>query len=98
MPNLAAIARAGFIALPTKSLMRLGGLTTALLLTATPFSAKAELFNGPVDRLPVAKRVALRSGKVVVTGDQGRYMAKVLVKASPDVVWSVLTDYTNLSK
>jgi len=98
MPNLAAIVRSGFITLPTKSLMRLGGLTTALLLTVTPFAAKAELFNGPLDRLPVAERVTLRSGKVVVTGDQGRYVAKVLVKASPDVVWSVLTDYTNLSK
>ncbi|HEY9749282.1 MAG TPA: SRPBCC family protein [Allocoleopsis sp.] len=98
MPNLAAIVRSGFIALPTKSLMRLGGLTTALLLTVTPFVAKAELFNGPLDRLPVAERVALRSNKVVVTGDQGRYVAKVLVKASPDVVWAVLTDYANLSK
>ncbi len=94
---VSAIARSGVVT-PTKTLLRLGGLTTAVLLTVTsPSVARAELFNGPLDRLPVAERVALRSGKVVVTGDQGRYVAKVLVKASPDVVWSVLTDYANLS-
>ncbi|HEY9861195.1 MAG TPA: SRPBCC family protein, partial [Candidatus Obscuribacterales bacterium] len=93
-----AIARFGVVT-PTKTLLRLGGLTTAVLLTVTPpLVARAELFNGPLDRLPLSERVALRSGKVVVTGDQGRYVAKVLVKASPDVVWAILTDYANLSK
>ncbi|MEP0818095.1 MULTISPECIES: SRPBCC family protein [Trichocoleus] len=94
-----ANARTRWVSVRTKTLLRFGGLTTALLLTVTsPLAARAELFNSPLERLPVAERVALRSGKVVVTGDRGRYVAKVLVKASPDVVWSVLTDYTNLSK
>lgn len=96
---ISAIVRFGVVPVPAKTLIRLGGLTTAVLLTVTsPLVARAELFNGPLDRLPVPERVALRSGKVVVTGDQGRYVAKVLVKASPEVVWAVLTDYANLSK
>ena len=104
MPNTSAnrvsvIACTKLVALQTKTLIRFGGLATALLLTVTaPWVARAELFNNSLDRLAVAERVALRSGKVVVTGDRGRYVAKVLVKASPDVVWAVLTDYANLSK
>jgi ribosome-associated toxin RatA of RatAB toxin-antitoxin module len=61
-------------------------------------SVRAELFNGPVDRLPAIERDALRKGRVVVNGDLGKYEAKVLVQASPKAVWSVLTDYANLSK
>jgi ribosome-associated toxin RatA of RatAB toxin-antitoxin module len=51
-----------------------------------------------VDRLPAIERDALRKGRVVVKGDKGKYEAKVLVNASPKVVWNVLTDYANLAK
>ncbi|MCS6813756.1 MAG: SRPBCC family protein, partial [Cyanobacteria bacterium] len=54
---------------------------------------QAGLFNGPVDRLPVAERVSLRQGKVVLTGDNGNYTARVLVDVAPELVWTVLTDY-----
>jgi ribosome-associated toxin RatA of RatAB toxin-antitoxin module len=58
----------------------------------------AELFDGPVDRLPSVQRNSLRNGQTVVTGDSGKYVARVLVTASPDKVWQVLTDYANLYK
>jgi ribosome-associated toxin RatA of RatAB toxin-antitoxin module len=74
-------------------------LGSSILMSLTNISSvRAELFNGPVDRLPPIERDALRKGRVVVKGDLGKYEAKVLVKASPQAVWSVLTDYANLSK
>lgn len=63
-----------------------------------PIPTYAQLFNSPVDRLPVAERVALREGKALVTGENGKYIAKILVTASPETVWGVLTDYNNFPK
>lgn len=40
----------------------------------------------------------LTFGKVEVTSESnGNYVARVLVKASPEVAWKVLTDYNNFS-
>jgi ribosome-associated toxin RatA of RatAB toxin-antitoxin module len=64
-------------------------------MSASP--AQAQFFNGAVDRLPAIERDALRNGRVVVSGDQGQYVARILVNASLDTAWSVLTDYGNLS-
>ncbi|KAB8318104.1 cyclase/dehydrase [Tolypothrix campylonemoides VB511288] len=61
-------------------------------------SAFAELFNSPVDQLPVSERVKLRNGQTLVSGEKGKYTARVLLTASPDIAWEVLTDYDNLSK
>ena len=60
--------------------------------------ARAALFDGPVDRLPSVQRDSLRKGQTVVTGSSGKYVARVLLTASPDAVWRVLTDYANLYK
>lgn len=60
--------------------------------------AQSQLFNSPVDQLSVQERVSLRQGKPVVTGANGRYVARILVNSSPAVVWSVMTDYANLAK
>lgn len=59
----------------------------------------AALFDGAVDRLPSSvERDSLRKGQTVVTGEQGKYVARVLVTASPQIVWQTLTDYANLYK
>jgi ribosome-associated toxin RatA of RatAB toxin-antitoxin module len=58
-------------------------------------AASAQLFNGPVDKLPPIDRDALRKGRAVVNGEDGKYVGRVLVKASPELVWQVLTDYDN---
>lgn len=60
--------------------------------------ASAKLFDGPVDRLPVLERAALREGRVVITGDRGDYTARVLVTASNATTWEVLTDYNNFQQ
>ena len=69
-----------------------------VLVTALAHPAQAQLFDSPVDRLPVLQRATLHDGKALVTGEQGKYTARVLVTASPDLVWTVLTDYGNLAK
>jgi ribosome-associated toxin RatA of RatAB toxin-antitoxin module len=66
-------------------------------IAVTP-SASAQLFNSSVDQLPVSERVKLKKGQPLVTGEKGKYTAKILVTASPDIAWEVLTDYDNLSK
>jgi len=71
-------------------------LAIAMAATITISSpASSGLFDGPVDRLSVAERVALRSGGVVMTGDRGEYIGKILVKAPIATAWEVLTDYNN---
>jgi ribosome-associated toxin RatA of RatAB toxin-antitoxin module len=83
----------------TKPLLLAGCLVMASAITVpTIRPVQAQLFNGPVDRLPVAERNALRQGQVVVTGERGRYVVRTLVTASKDVVWSVLTDYDQFAK
>jgi ribosome-associated toxin RatA of RatAB toxin-antitoxin module len=62
--------------------------------TAIP-AASAQLFDGPVDKLPPIERDALRKGRAVVNGDEGKYTGRILVTASPELVWQVLTDYDN---
>ncbi|WP_330484613.1 SRPBCC family protein [Tumidithrix elongata] len=59
--------------------------------------AQAQFFDGPVDVLPPIQRDALRKGMVVVTGDRGQYVARILVNASVPTAWNVLTDYGNLA-
>ncbi len=60
--------------------------------------SSAQLFNGPVDQLSPVERAELRSGKVLVTGEKGNYVGRVLVTASVAQVWAVLTDYPGFSR
>ena len=73
-------------------------MAIAIACSVPTMPAHADLFDGPVDRLPSIQRNSLRKGQTVVTGDRGKYVARVLVTASPDAVWRVLTDYGNLYK
>lgn len=69
------------------------GVSLGLIVTLQP--AQAELFDSPVDRMPVEQRVALRRGEPLISGEQGSYVGKILVTATSELVWSVLTDYDN---
>lgn len=73
----------------------ISGCLSAISLTATAPASRAELFNSVVDRLPTVERVKLKNGQPVVTGNNGKYTARVLISTSSDVAWSVLTDYGN---
>lgn len=65
------------------------------LLTAVPVRAQEvrELYA----QLEDWEETALREGQTIITGEKGKYLAKILIPASPETVWSVLTDYNNLS-
>ncbi|NER34483.1 MAG: cyclase/dehydrase [Oscillatoria sp. SIO1A7] len=65
------------------------------LLTAVPVRAQEvrELYA----QLEDWEETALREGQTIITGEKGKYLAKILIAASPETVWSVLTDYNNLS-
>jgi ribosome-associated toxin RatA of RatAB toxin-antitoxin module len=67
-------------------------------LSRTTIAAEPGLFTSAVDQLPASARVTLRSGSPLVSGSQGRYVARILVNANRDAVWSVLTDYNNFPK
>jgi ribosome-associated toxin RatA of RatAB toxin-antitoxin module len=67
-------------------------------MVVTPSVSSAELFNSPVDQLPVSQRVKLRKGELLISGEKGKYTAKVLVNSSQETAWEVLTDYENFSK
>lgn len=73
----------------------LGSCALAIALNISLTASHAKLFNGPVDQLPVLERVALREGKVIITGEQGVYTCRFLVNGSVDTAWQVLTDYNN---
>ena len=80
-----------------RNLLITGCLSTISLSAIAP-AVNAELFNSVVDRLPVQERVKLNSGQPVVTGDKGKYTARVLISTSTNIAWSVLTDYSNTAK
>lgn len=86
----------------TNSLVRYRCLMTTMILTfflvvfVPPATAK--FFKGPVDNLPVAERVALKEGKVILIGQQGQYICRILVNSNLDRVWQVLTDYDNFEE
>lgn len=71
------------------------GCLSAISLTAIAPASRAELFNSVIDRLPTVERVKLKNGQPVVTGNNGKYTARVLISTSSDIAWSVLTDYGN---
>lgn len=75
------------------------GIFPAQVSFAQPYPTQkspTHLFNGPLDRLTGVERDSLRKGKVIISGENGKYVARVLVTASPVTVWDVLTDYENL--
>lgn len=71
-------------------------MTFFLVIFVPPAAAK--LFDGPVDKLPVAERVALKEGKVTLSGEEGQYVGRILVQGNLDNAWQVLTDYNNFAE
>ncbi|MGF1541781.1 MAG: SRPBCC family protein [Pleurocapsa sp.] len=78
-------------------LVALATIAFSLSLFLSPM-ATAKLFDGPVDRLPLEERVALRQGQVILLGESGTYTGRVLAMTSLDTAWKVLTDYNNFAE
>ena len=81
-----------------KSRYLLAMIGGAIALNIFTPQATAKLFDGPVDKLPVLERAALREGKVILLGEDGQYTCRILVNGSMDTVWQVLTDYDNFEQ
>jgi ribosome-associated toxin RatA of RatAB toxin-antitoxin module len=60
--------------------------------------ATAKLFDGPVDRLPLEQRVALKKGELVFLGQEGNYTSRFLISTTVDNAWQVLTDYKRFAE
>ncbi len=43
------------------------------------------------------ERASLRQGRVLLTGEDGNYTARVMATGSVDTAWAVLTDYNNFA-
>ncbi|MCC0178920.1 cyclase/dehydrase [Waterburya agarophytonicola K14] len=78
-------------------LLVLGAIAFSLTIIFSPV-ANAKLFDGPVDKLPVEQRVALRKGEVILQGEKGEYTCRILVTSSLENAWQVLTDYENFDE
>ncbi|MEO0377463.1 MAG: SRPBCC family protein [Cyanobacteria bacterium P01_A01_bin.17] len=77
----------------TAGLLGLGlvlGGSQALAAKTHPFGAGERFSSTAAQQL-----VAVQSGQVSVTGQNGQYRGEVLVQAPADMAWKVLTDYEN---
>ena len=78
-------------------LIFLAAIAFGLSLISTPI-ATAKLFDGPVDKLPLEERVALRKGEIILSGEDGKYTGRILATSSMDNAWKVLTDYNRFAE
>ncbi|MBL1177524.1 MAG: cyclase/dehydrase [Pantanalinema sp. GBBB05] len=60
-----------------------------------PSSRLTQAANQPVLKLSSIDRLGLKPGQAVVTGNNGKYTARILIQGTVAQVWSVLTDYDN---
>lgn len=79
-------------------------LSTLLLSSLPAFYAKSVPLpgsGGSREEQPIAltsqEQAALRQGRVLISGDEGNYTARVMASGSIDTAWAVLTDYDNFS-
>ncbi len=75
------------------------GLAGLMVLTGTgnvlvPKSIASDL-SPSLQRSLTIQQAALPPGQVSVTGRNGQYKGQVLIQASPEVAWDVITDYDN---
>ncbi|MBE9040430.1 SRPBCC family protein [Oscillatoriales cyanobacterium LEGE 11467] len=57
----------------------------------------AEPIENTLEPLTPAQTTALNEGEILVNGENGSYTARVVVPASIDEAWEVLTDYGNFT-
>jgi len=82
---LPSVARASFI------------ITLLFSAIALPISIP------PTQALPkvssqIPYQISANQEDIVVSGDKGKYVARILVNSSKENVWKILTDYTKLSR
>jgi ribosome-associated toxin RatA of RatAB toxin-antitoxin module len=71
------------------------GYTSAIAISL-PMAIAAQALPKPssfLARLPSQEQATLKAGNVILNGDNGRYIGRILITAPIDTVWKVLTDY-----
>ena len=93
----------------SKRFRTLGRATALAIALATPVataSAQTPETEQPTQvafaELPEQERTALEEGQVMLSasrsGEKGQFVARVLIEATPDEAWAVLTDYDNFEQ
>lgn len=71
-------------------------LSTALIMTI--LFPDRQLLTTLDSGLSEPQKQVLQSGKTVICGQAGKYVAQILVHSEPETAWQVLTDFSNLAK
>ncbi len=91
----------GLYALALLSLLFVGPAKIAQAWIESPSvlrdSGSRETFSDQAIALTNQEQAALRQGRVLISGDEGNYTARVMANGSVDTAWAVLTDYDNFS-
>lgn len=72
-------------------------LLSTLLAVGVPNLQTAAQQTQLVASLTSQEQAVLRQGRVLLTGDDGNYTARVMANGSVDTAWAVLTDYNGFS-
>lgn len=79
-------------------------VATPFALSAVPTASAQPMTSEPtavaqtkstISELPSQERAALVRGEVLVSGENGEFLGRVLVDSSMEEAWAVLTDYDN---
>ena len=73
----------------------LSAVATASAQSMTSEPAAAAQTKSTINELPSQDRAALMRGEVLVSGENGEFLGRVLVDSSLEEAWAVLTDYDN---
>ena len=87
----------GAVAIATPLTLSSISFASAKLMTPAKTTASAQT-KSTLSELPSEKRAALIRGEVLVEGSNGEFFGQVLVNASIETAWDVLTDYDNFEK
>lgn len=70
----------------------------AIALVGNPlldYRTSAQVQPIQIAQLSSSQKASLEQGKAVITGQNGQYVAQIVIKGSIDKTWQVLTDYNN---
>ncbi|MGB7416154.1 MAG: SRPBCC family protein [Thermosynechococcaceae cyanobacterium] len=64
----------------------------------TSLSPPEQSIEALIKELTPVEQEELQSGQVVISGEEGQYIARILVNAPPSLTWDVLTDYEHFEE
>lgn len=73
-------------------------LALGVMASASIARANTELPIAVTEQLSLEQKTELENGNIVITGREGQYVARMVLDASVETVWAVLTDYNNLTE